>query len=106
MNLTVPERLKLLELLPEKDSYSGLTEIYRAGLLLSLTDDEKDLIQVKIVDGGIQWNQEKALSLVVDIPMGEYLTNEVRRILKEKDSERDLEIAEISLYEKFIMDYE
>lgn len=106
MNLTVPERLKLLELLPEKESFAGLTEIYRAGLLLSLTDEEKELIQVKIVDGGLQWNQEKALSLEVDIPMGEWLTNIIRGILREKDSEGELEIAELSLYQKLIMDYE
>ena len=106
MELTVPERLKLLELIPEKDNFAGITEMYRAGLLLSLTDEEKELIEVKLVDGGVQWNQEKALTLVVDVPMGEYLTNVIRGVLREKDKDHDLDISELSLYEKLIMDYE
>lgn len=106
MILTVHERLKLLEILPLKESYEGITEIHRLSLLLSLTTDEQDIIEVEFKDGKIHWNQDKALTLLVDIPMGEWMTNIIRGILKEKSHEHDLEPSEMSLYEKFIMDYE
>jgi hypothetical protein len=106
MELTIHERLKLLELLPQKESYEGVTEIYRTSLLLSLTGDEAEELDVKHVDGGIVWNQDKALTMNTDIPIGEWLTNIIRGVLREKSRERDLEPSEITLYEKFIMDYE
>jgi hypothetical protein len=106
MELTIHERLKLLELLPAKESYAGVTEIYRTSLLLSLTDDEAKELEVTHVEGGIRWNQDKALTMNTDIPIGEYLTNIIRQVLREKDRERELEPAEITLFEKFILDYE
>ena len=107
MKLTVHERLKLLELLPAKESYSGVKEIHRLSLLLNLNAEEAEAIDVRFVDGGMmQWNQDKALGLIVDIPMGEWITNIIRLALREKDREGDLEPAEITLFEKFILDYE
>ncbi len=107
MKLSVPERLVLLELLPDVNTYSGLVEIRRLLMLLSLTGDETEELGVKIVEGGgIQFEQEKALGLIVDIPMGEWITNTIREILREKSGAAELKIAEASLYEKFILDYE
>ncbi|MHC4752227.1 MAG: hypothetical protein ACYTFW_20435 [Planctomycetota bacterium] len=107
MRLSVPERLKLLELLPEKESYEGMMEVQRLGMTLSITGEEAEQIDVKPAEGGgIMWNQEKALGLIVDVPMGEFITNVIRVILREKSRERELEVTELTLYEKFIMDYE
>lgn len=107
MKLNAAERLKLLELLPPKESYSGVKEIHRMGMLLSLTGEEFEELEVVNIDGGgIKWNTEKALGLIADIPMGEWMTNIFRVALREKSLDHDLEPAEITLYEKFIMDYE
>ena len=107
MRLSIPERLKLLELLPEKESYEGMMEVQRLGMLLSITDEEAEAIEVKKAEGGgIMWNQEKALGLIEDIPMGEFITNVIRLKLREKSRERELEVTELTLFEKFIMDYE
>jgi hypothetical protein len=106
MKLSVPERLKLLELLPEESSYSGIKEVYRTTLLLGLTDEEAKEIEARHHEGMIQWNVEKALGLIVDIPMGEWMSNTFRGILRERDREGKLTTAEISLFEKFILDYE
>jgi hypothetical protein len=106
MRLSVPERLKLLELLPPKESYKGMMEIQRLGMVLSLTGEEAEQIEVKHTeDGRITWNQDKALGLIVDIPMGEWMTNLIRQALREKDREGDLEVTELTLFEKFILDY-
>lgn len=106
MQLTVHERLKLLELMPEKSTYAGIREIHRTTLLLMLTNDEVIEIEAKHEGGVLQWNQDKALTLIVDIPMGEWMTEIIRGVLREKDREGDLSPAEISLFEKFILDYE
>ena len=106
MRLSVPERLKLLEMLPEKSSYEGIVEIRRLSMLLMLTGEEAEEIDVKHLEGGVtSWNQEKAIALITDIPMGEWVTNVIRKLLKEKDDEGDLDLASLSLFEKFIMDY-
>ena len=107
MKLSVPERLVLLELLPEENTYSGLTEIRRLIMLLSLTGDETEELDVKLIEGGkISFEQEKALGMIKDIPMGEWITNLVRMTLRLKSDDSELKLAEASLYEKFILDYE
>lgn len=106
MRLSVQERFKLLELIPEKSTYAGVKEFIRANALLTLTEEEAEELDVKFVDGMIQFNPEKAMGLIVDVPMGEWMTNIFRTVLREKDHEGDLQPAEASLFEKFIMDYE
>jgi hypothetical protein len=106
MELTVPERMKLLEILPEKNTYAGIVEIHRLKLLLQLTNDEILEIDAKLDGEMIQWNQEKAIALLVDIPMGEWVTNVIRQVLREKDLATDLDLAEISLFQRFIIDYQ
>jgi hypothetical protein len=106
MELTVPERMKLLDILPEKNTYAGITEIFRLKLLLQLNNAEIEQIEADLDGEMIRWNQDKALALLVDVPMGEWVTNVIRQVLREKDFASDLEPAEISLYERFIIDYQ
>ena len=107
MKLTVHERLTLLSLLPEESNYAGVREIYRLRQLLGLNDEEAALIEVKpLPDGRIQWDQEKALGLIADIPMGEWITEVVRGVLRDLDRDYQLRPEIMSLYEKFIFDYE
>ena len=106
MELTVPERMKLLEILPEKNTYAGIVEIHRLKLLLQLTNDEILEIEAKVDGEMIKWDQDKAIALLIDIPMGEWITNVIRQILRDKDFATDLDLAEISLYQRFIIDYQ
>lgn len=106
MKLTIPERLKLLEIMPSSSTYEGIKDIHMTNLLLNLTGDEADKVEAKFEGDRMFWNQEKALGLIVDIPMGEWMTNTVRVILRERSDNGDMEAAEITLFEKFILDYE
>ena len=107
MKLTVGERLTLLGLLPDESNFAGVKEIFRMRSLLGLTDEESATIKVEPTgDGRIQWDQEKALGLIVDIPMGEWITEVVRGELRDLDREYQLRVEVMSLYEKFILDYE
>ena len=107
MKLTVGERLTLLGLLPDESNFAVVKEIFRMRSLLGLTDEESATIKVEPTgDGRIQWDQEKALGLIVDIPMGEWITEVVRGELRDLDREYQLRVEVMSLYEKFILDYE
>ena len=106
MKLTVPERLKLTEILPEKSTYAGVSEIHRLHMILMLTNEEIIEIDAEHQEGRISWNQDKALTLIVDVPMGEWVTNVIRQILREKDLAGDLDRTEMSLFERFIIDYQ
>jgi len=107
MKLSVGERLTLLGLLPDESNYAGVREIYRTRSLLGLTDAEAKEIEVEPRDDGrIQWNQEKALGLIVDIAIGEWMTEVIRGELRDLDKGYHLKPEIMSLYEKFIIDYE
>jgi len=106
MKLTIHERLKLLDIMPQKESYAGMLEVHRLNLLLSLTAEEAEEVEVKYVDGMVQWNQEKALGLIVELPMGEWITNKIRQALRDLDRDGELSLTELTLFEKFILDYE
>ncbi len=75
-------------------------------MLLSLTGEEAEEIEATVQDGKISWNQDKALAMNKDIPIGEWMTETFRGILREKDRNDDISLAEISLFEKLILDYE
>ena len=106
MKLNVPERLKLLEIMPEQSTYEGIKDIHMTNLLLNLTGDEATEIEAVHAEGVITWNADKALGLIVDVPMGEWMTNTIRVVLRERSHDGEMEAAEITLFEKFIMDYE
>ena len=106
MKLNVPERLRLLEIMPEESTYSGIRDIHMTNFLLNLTGEEAEEVEAKFEGDRMFWHKEKALGLIVDIPMGEWMTNTIRVVLREMDHNGELNAAEITLFEKFIMDYE
>ena len=106
MKLTIHERFTLLELLPPENTFAGIKEIYKAKLHLNLTEDEIEELEIVYEAGSIQWNQEKALSMDKDIPLGEWMVETIRGILVTRDKEAKVTEREMSLFEKFVMDYE
>jgi len=106
MILTIHERLTLLELLPTENTFAGIGEIYKAKLHLNLTTEEMEELEVVFEEGMVQWNQEKALSMDKDIPFGEWMVTTIRYILVVRDKDEKITEREMSLFEKFVMDYE
>ena len=106
MILTIHERLKLLELLPKEEDYKGMREIIRAINLLSLADEEGKELEVTFEDNRITWNVEKALTMDKDIPFGEWLTKAVREVLRNLNKDHKIAADLMSIYEKFVLDYE
>lgn len=105
MKLTVAERFILRELLPTEESYAGMTEIFKLKTHLALSGAELKKIELVQDEKGIRWNADKAQDVLKDIPMGEWVTNIIRDILREKNEKHKIKEQEMSLYDKFIVDY-
>ena len=105
MNLTIDERFVLAGLLPSEESYNGMTEIARLKMHLILSDEEATTIKLAREGNGVRWDSGAAAQVIKDIPIGEWLTNVIREILRDKSDKHKLSEREMSLYEKFIVDY-
>lgn len=105
MELNVHERMILIPLLPKEESFAGMGEIYRAKMILQLTEEEAQELLQKDVDPP-QLDDVKASAHIKDLPMSEWLTKTIRKILSDKDKAKKLQENELSLFEKFCLDYD
>ena len=95
----------LIPMLPEQESFAGIGEISKLKMVLQLSGEEAgELIIEK--DGVQQLDPVKAAGFVKDIPISEWMTKKIRGILRDKDRKLELKENELSLFEKFVMDYE
>jgi hypothetical protein len=105
VKLNVHERMALIPLLPTEDSFAGMGEVVRLKYTLVLTDEEiKDLVTE--VDGGGRLDNAKAQTHIRDLPINEYMTKLIRKILREKDDAGLIHENELTIFEKFVLDYE
>lgn len=108
MKLTIPERIELVELIGEKmptSSFAGMQEIRRLTAGLGFTQEEVDEYAVRVDENSMKWDLSKAAGYVVDVPMGEWITNKIRSILVEMDHNEELTEGLSTLYEKIVIDY-
>lgn len=106
MKLNLQERLVLLELLPEKSDYAGMKEVRRTRELCSFSAEEVKEHGAKQDDGQYRITPGKMVSVINEIPMGEWITETVRDVLRKRNDKRELEEKFMSLYEKFIVNYQ
>ena len=109
MELNVPERLVLLDLLPKEGRYADIVTIRRARGLLALTLEETKAIDYKEENVGGQYlayfDQQKATELIVDTPVDAWTTNTIEVALAKLEKESKMSEKYASLYEKFIVNY-
>lgn len=106
MQLNFQERTALLELLPQKEDYAGMKEIQRAREELSISGEEVKKYGEKQEDGNYRIAFAKTVGAIKEIPMGEWLTEKIRDLLRKKNEKHDLEDKFISLFEKFVVNYQ
>ena len=107
MILEVQERLALMEILPTEGDYASIKTLRRARETISITPDEAENLQFEQQgDGVLAWNPAVAATLVRDIPIDEWTTNTVCEILIKLSNEKKLKDVQLSLYEKFVKDFE
>jgi len=111
VKLNVHERMIIIPLLPEEESFAGIGEIYRLKQILQLTPEEAE--EVTIIetnkDGepiARRLDNVKGAAHVREIPISEWMTKSIRKILSDKDKAKKLKENEQSIFEKFCLDYD
>jgi len=99
MELTVVERLILLNLLPKEGSFFNLKLLRIARENLSF--DEKEIKLLKFVQTVDQVTWDMSAKVIKKVEVGEVVTNLIITALKKLDGEGKLKDEHFSLYEKF-----
>ena len=102
MELTVTERLVLLQLLPQEGDYTTLKIVRRLREELSFDEDEHAALGFVQDDERVRWNPDA--DLVKDIDYGGKASSIVVEKLAELDEQKVLREEHLPLYEKFIGD--
>jgi len=99
MELSVVERLVLLNLLPQEGSYINLKLLRTAREELSFSDEEVRILNF-VQDGGqVKWDMGP--DIMKDVTIGEVVTLMIVDLLKGLDKEGKLKNEHFSLFEKF-----
>ena len=104
VSLTSTERLNILNLLPKQSNVMVLRTARKLELEMMLTDEEKSAMGMKIVDGIITNLQEINWSAVPEKEyiLGEFSVQLIIEELKKLDRTKQLQIFQLSIYDKFI----
>ena len=99
MDLSVVERLVLLNLLPQEGSYINLKLLRTAREELSFSDEEVGILNFVQEGDQVRWNMEA--DVIKDVTIGEVVTLMIVDSLKKLDGEGKLKNDHFSLFEKF-----
>ena len=105
MKLLIAERFLLLEYLPKTGDFAALKEVRRAREALSFTSDELKEFTITSSDGMATWTTD-GNSYEKDVPLTAWVTSKIQELLREKNTNQELEERDYSLYEKFVIAYD
>ena len=100
MELTVKERLVLLNLLPNEGNFLTLRLMRK--LREALSFDEEELKRLNVVQNGDRVSWDITVDIRKDIAVGDVMTDVIVKDLKGKDKDGKLTEDHITLYEKFV----
>lgn len=106
MELSFPERLALVSILPIENDYATLRIAWLARIILAPTSDEIKDFEIAQEGTKIMWNVEKARDYHPDIMLDDASITMLRQKLLELDRTKKLTQNTYSLYEKFVMGYQ
>ena len=106
MKLNIPERIALLGVLPQQGGIVTLRIVRELQNQLSFTEEEIEeygINNTMLPDGraSINWNPEK-VDETKDIKIGKIAKGVIVRQLKKLDSQNQLHISMLPIYDKFI----
>ena len=100
MELSIFERLILLNVLPKEGDFTTLKIVRKLRDDLSFSEDEHKVLEFKNDGGQVQW--KLAGDIAKDISIGEKATDIIVEVLKELNKTKKLTEQHIGLYEKFV----
>ena len=104
MELGITERIRLLEILPDRGDIGTLKIVRNLRESLSFTEEDIQDMEIKMEPGDkgsfmYKWNQSKEKPLIIDFkPMSLRIITDA---LKKADQQGSLTEQHISIYEKF-----
>lgn len=99
MKLNIPERLTLVNMLPEKGNFETMTTIDALQVLLYPSEKEVKEFEIKSTDKSIMWNAKGTEP--VEIEFTESQTEYFKDLFKKKSEEKELTLAQYHLHKKF-----
>jgi hypothetical protein len=104
MKLTIPERISLLNLAPQKGNFLTLQLAQEMTNKLNLNEEEIEQAQiVNLPDGRTKWNPQAANAIEKDFRFGEAMRSMIQAELTKLDTRKELTVSQIPLYEKFVL---
>ena len=100
MKLNVLERIILLNLFPDKGSFTNLKLIRVAKEKLSFSEEENKALSFQQNGEALKWNDSSIKDK--EFSFGEVIDKLIVNALKELDKNEEIKNEHISLYEKFI----
>jgi hypothetical protein len=100
MELSIIERLVLLNILPKEGNFLTLKLIRQLRESLSFDEAEIKAVNLRQVDEKVAWDMDKAVPKKIEI--GEKMSDLVVGTLKDLDKEGKLKDEHFSLFEKFV----
>ena len=102
MNLTVPERINLINLLPTKGDFLTLRIIFEAKDALDFDEVERKRIELTPDGSGrVSWNPSAASE--VDVVLARPAIDVIVIELNKLNEAKQLTVDQFSLYEKFVL---
>ncbi len=101
MELTIKERLILLQILPKVGNIVILRTLKELHEALQFTEDEISAFSLNVNDGQVLWNEEVAHPVEVDIG-GTHAKAIITTALAELETAGKIPLDGLSLYEKFM----
>ena len=102
MNLSVKERLLLLNVLPAQETYANMLIVKELMAELSFSEADHKLFSIVEDGDGVKWDGEKETEK--EVAIGPVAYGLIQGAFKKLDSERAISVDLIPLYKRFVVD--
>ncbi len=102
MELSVGERLALLDVLPKEGDYTTLKLLRKLREALSFSEGEHKSLKFEKEGDTVRWQEQG--DIPKDIVIGEKTTDIIVDALKKRNRDKTLSDAHFTLYERFIQE--
>lgn len=102
MNLSIKERLILLNVLPAQESYGNMLILRDLMGELGFSEADHDSIGLTEADGDVSWDEEKAI--LKDVSIGLVAYELIQKGFKKLDSEKLITVDLMATYKRFVED--
>lgn len=98
MELSVIERLTLLNIIPKEGDYTTLKLVRKLREELSFSEEEHKLLNFHQEEGTLFWDED----IKKEVEIGEKATDVIVDAFKKLDKGKQLKMEQMGLYERFV----